>query len=169
MDPWQATARESAFYFLGVLADVGLLCCGGHRLPHIPHPHVDHDGTGAELARALTGSGGWWKRDQLGDGCSRFLFPDGSGWVRPSGEPLAALLANGLLWRGVLPTSFADYDEYVEDGAVLAEYPHARREMGKELVFCSIIVAGFAIGGLLTQSFQHSGDPQFGSRQHQRG
>ena len=84
------------------------------------------------------------------------------GWVGVGsaiGGSLGALLANGLLWRGVLPASFADYNEHVEDGAVLAEYPYARREMGKELVFCSIIVAGFAIGGLLTQSLQYSEDP----------
>ena len=46
--------------------------------------------------------------------------------------------------------SFADYDEHLKDGETLADYPHARREMGVELVFllpCIIgLVAGFFVG-----------------------
>ena len=161
MDPWlEATgARESAFFFLGVLALMsGFFAAGAidFRTYHIPmwittalalSMPVFLLAQGLVEARPIGG---------------RLLPVPLPGWVGVGsaiGGALGALLANGLLWRGVLPTSFTDYDEYVEDGAVLAEYPHARREMGKELVFCSIIVAGFAIGGLFTKSFQHSGDP----------
>lgn len=51
---------------------------------------------------------------------------------------------------GRLRYSFADYDEYVKEGEVLADYPHARREMWVELLYllpCLILLAaGFAIG-----------------------
>ena len=137
----------------------GFFAAGGHRLPHVPHPHVDHDSTALSmpvllLAQGLVEAAHWGR-----------LLPFLFGWVGVGSAmktPLGVLLANVLLWRGVLPISFADYDEYVEDGAVLAEYPHARREMGKELVFCSIIVAG-SRSVVFTQSFQHfSAIPLFG-------
>ncbi|MCZ6492533.1 MAG: prepilin peptidase [Planctomycetota bacterium] len=55
-----------------------------------------------------------------------------------------------LLKLGVLRYSFADYDEHLKDGETLADYPHARREMGVELVFllpCIIgLLAGFFVG-----------------------
>ena len=61
-----------------------------------------------------------------------------------------ALLGVGLLRTGVLRYSFEDYEDYVQEGDVLADYPHARREMLVELLFllpCLLgIAAGFFIG-----------------------
>ena len=55
-----------------------------------------------------------------------------------------------LLAKGVFLRSFSDYHEYVKEGEVLADYPHARREMRRELVFLLPIVAlamaGFFVG-----------------------
>jgi leader peptidase (prepilin peptidase)/N-methyltransferase len=42
--------------------------------------------------------------------------------------------------------SFADYEDYVEEGETLGEYPHARREMGRELLFLAPCIAGIVIG-----------------------
>lgn len=58
---------------------------------------------------------------------------------------VAGLIAAWILLRlGVLKPSFADYDEYVAPGATLADYPHARREMVRELVFLGPCVVGLA-------------------------
>lgn len=53
-----------------------------------------------------------------------------------------------LLKCGVLRYSFADYDQYVAEGDTFAEYPHARREMGVEMLFLLPCLAGLA-GGLI--------------------
>ena len=161
MDPWlEATGgRDGVFFFLGVLVLLsGFFAAGAidFRTYHIP----------------------MWITTALAISMPVFLLAQGlvdarpvggrllpvplPGWVGVGaaiGGVLGTLLANSLLWRGLLPQSFADYDQFVEDGEVLAEYPYDRREMGKELVFCAIIVSGFAIGGILAQSFQYLGDP----------
>ncbi len=59
------------------------------------------------------------------------------------------LLSMLMLKLGVLKYSFADYDEYVKEDEVLAEYPHARREMLREIIFLLPIVIGFVIGWML--------------------
>ena len=60
----------------------------------------------------------------------------------------------GLLATGVLRRSFADYEDYLAaDDDVLAEYPHARREMWKEILFLLPILLGAGIGWWL------AGDP----------
>ena len=55
-----------------------------------------------------------------------------------------------LLAKGTVVRSFGDYHEYVKEGEVLADYPHARREMRRELLFLLPIIAlgtaGFIIG-----------------------
>ncbi len=61
-----------------------------------------------------------------------------------------------LLSKGLISRSFADYHEFIQDGDVLADYPHARREMRRELLFLLPIVAlgivGFVIGRMATDS-----------------
>lgn len=60
-----------------------------------------------------------------------------------------------LLKTGKIRYSFDDYEKYVKEGEVFADYPRklARREMGIELLFllpCMIgLVAGYFLGGLL--------------------
>jgi leader peptidase (prepilin peptidase)/N-methyltransferase len=49
---------------------------------------------------------------------------------------------------GVFRPSFADYEQYVPEGEVLAEYPFARREMGVEILFLTPIVVGIVLGAL---------------------
>jgi len=63
------------------------------------------------------------------------------------------ILALVLLRTGKLRYSFRDYDDYVEEGETLGQYPHARREMLVELVYlapCIIgLIAGYLIGATL--------------------
>ncbi len=72
------------------------------------------------------------------------------------GGMLGIVLSTTLLKLGVLRYSFADYDQYAKDGEVIADYPHARREMGVELVFlapCLVgLVAGYLVGARLPSS-----------------
>ena len=51
-----------------------------------------------------------------------------------------------LLRVGVFKYSFADYEDYLQGDDVLANYPHARREMVKELVVLIPIILGFVVG-----------------------
>jgi leader peptidase (prepilin peptidase)/N-methyltransferase len=63
---------------------------------------------------------------------------------------MAGVAISMLLLRAkVLSYSFADYDDYVEEGQTLAEYPHARREMRHELVFLAPCVILIAVGAWL--------------------
>lgn len=66
-----------------------------------------------------------------------------------AGAAIGTAVANWGLWTGRLPRSFADYDDYVTDDEPLADYPHGRREMLKELLFLAPILAGGAIGSVL--------------------
>lgn len=59
------------------------------------------------------------------------------------------LIGIGLLRTGVLRYSFNDYDQFVRDGEVFADYPHARREMFLEILFLLPCMAGMSIGWLL--------------------
>ena len=59
------------------------------------------------------------------------------------------LFSTFLLKVGILKYSFSDYEEYVQGDEILAVYPHARREMFKEVVFLLPIVLGFIIGWFL--------------------
>ena len=71
------------------------------------------------------------------------------GW-QATGAALGGALGVGiaclLLWGEVLPRSFLDYEEYVPEGETLGEYPHARREMWKELLFLLPAMAGLVAG-----------------------
>ena len=65
-----------------------------------------------------------------------------------TGGMLGVILSTALLKLGVLRYSFADYDQYAKEGEIIADYPHARREMGVELVFLTPCILGM-IGGYL--------------------
>lgn len=67
------------------------------------------------------------------------------------GGVLGVGLGIALLRRGVLRYSFEDYEEYVREGEVLADYPHARREMFVELLFLLPCLIGIAAGWLVGQ------------------
>ena len=89
----------------------------------------------AVLPQALSTSGGW--PIQTTDWY----------WVAVAASGMAGLLiAWTLLRRGIVRYSFADYDEYVPEGEVLGDYPHARREMGIELLYLLPIIAGITAG-----------------------
>jgi len=68
------------------------------------------------------------------------------------GAMLGVGLSCLLLRMGVFRYSFHDYEKYVKEGEILADYPHARREMVVELVFlapCLIgATAGWFAGGI---------------------
>lgn len=61
------------------------------------------------------------------------------------GSMLGLLFSMVLIWTGKLGRSFMDYEDYVQEGDVLAEYPHARREMARELLF----LGAPCLGGLV--------------------
>jgi leader peptidase (prepilin peptidase)/N-methyltransferase len=63
-----------------------------------------------------------------------------------TGGMIGVIVAISLLRSGRLKSSFADYHEFVKEGQTLADYPHARREMGVELVFLAPCIAGMVAG-----------------------
>jgi leader peptidase (prepilin peptidase)/N-methyltransferase len=65
-----------------------------------------------------------------------------------------------LLRAGVLPRSFEDYSDYAEDESdVFADYPHARREMIKELAFVGPAVLLAAVGYAVAPHLPMAGPP----------
>jgi leader peptidase (prepilin peptidase)/N-methyltransferase len=65
-----------------------------------------------------------------------------------------------LLRAGVLPRSFADWGDYAaDDSDVFADYPHARREMVKEIAFLGppvlLAVIGWSVSAHLPASAPH--------------
>jgi len=72
-----------------------------------------------------------------------------TGWMG-TGAALGGIMGVGtsmlLLTKGIFTQSFADYEEYVSADEPLADYPHARREMGKELLFLTPIILGGILG-----------------------
>ncbi len=73
-----------------------------------------------------------------------------TGFMMSIGGMLGVLIAYMLLRTGRLRYSFADYNDYVKEGEVLADYPHARREMTIEIIYllpCIVLMTvGFFIG-----------------------
>lgn len=65
------------------------------------------------------------------------------------GGVVGTIISNGLLRAGVLKSSFADYGLFLKDGEPLADYPHARREMGTEFKFLLAPAAGIILGAWL--------------------
>lgn len=89
----------------------------------------------------------------------------GTGW---SGLLMAGLgvlgvvVAAALLKLGKLRYSFADYGDYVKEGEVLGDYPHARREMWLEVQFLTPCMMGIAIGWLASRWMGlHASPPPF--------
>ena len=153
-------ARGERVLFSGCArADVGLLCRGGYRLPHIPHPYVDHDGTGDEPCLSSYWLRGWWKRGQLGDGCSPFLFPDGVGvGFGHRGSPWAHSWPTGCCGVVCCRLLLLITTSTVEDGGLGGISACSTRD-GERTGVLLDHRGGLAIGGLFTKSFQHSGDP----------
>ncbi|HWB20624.1 MAG TPA: prepilin peptidase [Phycisphaerales bacterium] len=77
-------------------------------------------------------------------------------WVMPGvnwtgawmtlGGTTGLVISNIVLRTGKLKMSFADYNDYVKEGEVLADYPHARREMLVEFKFLLPIIVGLSLG-----------------------
>ncbi len=65
------------------------------------------------------------------------------------GGMLGVVFSTILLQLGIFAYSFADYEEYVQEGETLCEYPHARREMSKELLFVLPILVCFIVGWVI--------------------
>ncbi len=108
------------------------------------------------LVPTLVGLAAWTVQGCITDG-NRF-HP----WPIPLGSATQQFIAFGggagilcslfLLRRGTMTRSFGDYHEYVQPGEVLADYPHARREMRRELLFLAPVMVGMAVGYLVGQS-----------------
>ena len=69
------------------------------------------------------------------------------------------LLAWGLLRRGIIKYSFADYDSYVPEGQVIGNYPHARREMGVEMLFLLPVIAALVAGHFIGTALPATAPP----------
>lgn len=76
-------------------------------------------------------------------------LPDALWSMTAFGGMAGVIVALVLLKKGILRLSFADYEAYLKDDEPLADYPHARREMGVELVYLLPIMGGL-LAGLLT-------------------
>lgn len=84
----------------------------------------------------------------------------GIGWtglLMSVGGMVGVVIAFALLKAGRLRYSFADYNDYVKDGEVLADYPHARREMLVEIVYLAPCIILMIVGGFIGQRM--SGHP----------
>jgi len=78
-----------------------------------------------------------------------------------SGGMLGLVISMVLLRLGKLRYSFADYDEYVEEGEILGDYPHARREMWVELAFLLPCFIGLGLGWLVASLLPDTSPPVF--------
>ena len=81
------------------------------------------------------------------------------GTAAAMGGMLGILIGLYLLKSGRLRYSFADYHTYVREGEALAEYPHARREMGVEVLYLLPCLAGMTAGWLLGGMFGNASPP----------
>jgi leader peptidase (prepilin peptidase)/N-methyltransferase len=85
-----------------------------------------------------------------GVGAASWPIP-GTGWPATGaaiGGGLGVVVAMSLLASGRLRPSFHDYEDFLKEGEVLADYPHARREMGVELCYLAPILAGIVLGAV---------------------
>jgi leader peptidase (prepilin peptidase)/N-methyltransferase len=86
----------------------------------------------------------------------------GWGWALTALLGMAGVLVGVLLLRvGKMKYSFADYEEYVEEGEVLGDYPHARREMGREILFLLPCIVGIIAGRLIAPHLPLAPPPVF--------
>jgi leader peptidase (prepilin peptidase)/N-methyltransferase len=65
-----------------------------------------------------------------------------------------------LLKLGKLRYSFHDYDEHVEPDSAIGDYPHARREMGVEILFLLPCLLGGVLGYLLGRQLPATAPPE---------
>ena len=70
-----------------------------------------------------------------------------------AGGVAGLIVSCSLLFLGWIRPSFADYGDHVKDDQPLAEYPHARREMVRELIYLLPIIIGLTAGGLIGAQF----------------
>ena len=96
------------------------------------------------------------------------LEAGGDGPLPPVGWPVVGLVAGAalgnlvslaMLRAGILTRSFADYEEYVTDDQPLADYPHGRREMVKEIAFLLPIIGFGLLGCWLLSTGSESTSP----------
>lgn len=64
-----------------------------------------------------------------------------------------------LVMSGKIMPSFADYADYVEPGQTFANYPHARREMFREIAFLAPCMAGITAAILLRDELPQGAPP----------
>jgi leader peptidase (prepilin peptidase)/N-methyltransferase len=86
----------------------------------------------------------------------------GVGWTGTAvsiGGMVGVLVGVLLLRLRVLKPSFADYEQFVVEGDVLADYPYARREMVRELIFLLPCMLGMLLGLLVSQNLPATGPP----------
>jgi leader peptidase (prepilin peptidase)/N-methyltransferase len=73
------------------------------------------------------------------------------GLMLVAGATLGVVLSYYLLRSGWLRYSFADYHQYVKEGETIGDYPHARREILREVVYVLPCVLGAAGGWYLSR------------------
>lgn len=88
-------------------------------------------------------------------------YRPGEPWAIPLGKwpqffisvgGMAGLVVSLTLLRfGIVRYSFHDYEEYVQEDEPLADYPHARREMGVEILFLLPCLIGLLVGWLVAR------------------
>jgi leader peptidase (prepilin peptidase)/N-methyltransferase len=84
----------------------------------------------------------------------------GVGWVgftMSLGGMLGVLISYALLRTGRLRYSFADYGDFVKEGEVLGDYPHARREMIVELIYLGPCIALMVVGWFVGKAMSAGG------------
>lgn len=82
-----------------------------------------------------------------------------TGVMMSVGGMIGVMIAFALLKAGRLRYSFADYNDFVKEGEVLADYPHARREMVVELVYLApcilLMIGGWYVGSRMSGHPSH--------------
>jgi leader peptidase (prepilin peptidase)/N-methyltransferase len=76
------------------------------------------------------------------------------------GGVIGVLIGVALLKTGRLKYSFADYYDYVKEEDIIGDYPHARREMGRESLFLLPCILG-CVGGYLLGRLPGGAPPEF--------
>ncbi|MDA1007764.1 MAG: prepilin peptidase [Planctomycetota bacterium] len=117
------------------------------------------------LTRFALGAGvvGWTLQAIIAPGSPAFWppipVPYGALMTASLGAGIGLIAANVLLAKGVLRRSFADYESYLTDHPTLTDYPHSRREMGPEALFCGVVIAfglvGYFLDPTLSPMLQH--------------
>ncbi len=113
------------------------------------------------LVPTVVGLGAWFAQGIVSAGADASNWPIPlAGWsicLAVTGAGCGVGISLVQLARGTIERSFSDYHEFLKPGETLAEYPHARREMVRELRFLAAPV-GLGILGLLV-GWQFGGSP----------